>query len=574
MIKITRIMAGVMCLAAFSYSGAAFAACEDIKDLKLPRAEIVVAEAIPAGFFSSPGTALEKKGTQYKVPAFCRVRGVARPTEQSNINFEVWLPDNWNGRYYQATNGGWSGFIDYGALAKHLSTGAAVANTDDGRVIPKSEEDRWEWVRGKPERLVDHSHRALKVTTDHAKAIIKSHYGTPSNYNYVGGCSGGGHYAMTAAVLYPEDWDGVMVGSTSAGGRWMMEWAFGQRWAQDPANRIPRTKLPAIQRKAKASCRPEAQLVDGVPGDPRLCSFDPAEMICKGKETDECLTPPQAETLRLIYEGPKDPETGEQLFPGFPPTAEAEEFNTGGWVASWATMLTGQGKISLDGDAVSEVPGVVVGTYSFFRDRIFKDSNWDDLANFAYTAENRAFVESKFDNLPGYGSYSPLKKALDVDMSEAINGGTKIMLYYGWAEDMLPPGLGVHHYETTVKHVGQEKTDESFRLYMVPGLGHCVGGPGAASFGQVSGPGSGAAGEADVFIPPLKNDPEHDIYRALEAWVEEGRAPEEIIGVKYVDDNAHNGVEMTRPICAYPKVPKYKGSGSTKEAKNFECVTN
>jgi len=526
------------------------AGCEDLINLKFPRATVTLAQPIPAGNFLAPD------GENYAVPAFCRVHGVSRPTSDSSINFEVWMPENgWSGRYYQHGQGGSGGVISYADLAGFLLSGAAGAATDDGHVMPA---DRGlGWALKHPERVVDFGYRALKETTDHAKIVVQTYYGKAPHYSYFEGCSDGGRLALMAAQRFPDDWNGILVGApgnyrvrfTAGVNAW-----FGQIWLNNPAGRIPPSKLPAIQRAALAACKPQANVVDGIATDPRFCRLDPAILTCKTKDTDECLTEPQVAMVRTIYDGPRSLRTGEQIYPGYPSTVEGVN---GGWDNNITGGRASMGFQSSANNAINE-PSYSIRAKQFYRNFVFDDPQWDfqklDLDRDIAYAENKLVAGQ---------SLASILNSDNPELSGVNEKIPKILMYFGWADDSVTPLGGIKYYEDVAqKNNGFKKTQGFFRLFMAPGMAHCGGGPGPNSFGQFG----------RLYTPPLKDDAAHSITRALEAWVEKGVAPRKIIAAKYVDDKPERGALMTRPLCPYPQIAKYKGRGSTRDAGNFECV--
>src|SRR5207247_834089 len=263
-----------------------------------------------------------------KVPAHCEIKGIIKPTADSNIGFAVWLPPapNWNGKYRQEGNGGWAGAIGYRAMVDPLQRGYVTAATDDGHEGDAIRDANW--AVGHPEKLVDFGYRAVHQTNLQAKAIVRAFYGKDPSQSYFFGCSDGGREALMEAQRYPDDFNGIIAGAPANNWTGLMTMALTIERAIDESN-LPPSQLPAIQTAALNACDGLDSVKDGRIEDPRACSFDPAVLTCKGPETDQCLTAPQITTLRKIYEGPRHPRTGVQVAPGFPPGTEAV---SGGWV--------------------------------------------------------------------------------------------------------------------------------------------------------------------------------------------------------------------------------------------------
>ena len=510
--------------------------CAELADLNLPHAVITEASFVPAGEYLAPD------GVNYNVPDFCRVQIVSVPTKNSHITIEVWMPThNWNGRYYQLGTGGFAGHILYGPLAASINKGNAVAMTDSGH--RDSTGLNASWALGEPEKIIDYGYRSLKETTDNAKWMLSNYYGRPAQYAYFSGCSNGGRQAMMAAYRYPQDWHGILIGAPGNDfirGMAVLAGNYNAFWSQ-PGAQIPQAKLPAIQKAALASCTADAQLVNGVAGDPRFCRFDPSVMLCTGNDNNQCLTTEQVGALKKVYDGARDPQTAQRLYPGLAATMESEP----GW-ANFAILG-------------AEPPTPLMMQYQlpseFFRHMVFDKPQWD-IRNFEIDKDIR-FARTK--NIAGQalsdviGTASPNLEALR-------NQRAKVIVYHGWGDAIFSPVSAIGDYERSAKKMGgMTELQKTSRLFMVPGMLHCRGGPGASAFGQ------------DSRAPALRSDRSHDITKALEAWVEKDIAPETIIATKYVDNRFDQGVDFTRPLCPYPKVAVYKGAGDKNLAKNFEC---
>ncbi len=463
------------------------------------------------------------------LPHFCRVQGLSRPTRDSNIYFEVWLPTNtWNRKFLSSGEGGYAGALNYtrlgldGGLDELLRRGYATASTDTGHVST----DMW-WAIGHPQRAIDYLYRSKHLVTVAAKGLIRAFYGRPPAHSYFNSCSNGGRQGLLEVQRYPGDYDGVVVGApwnfqshSNAGFVWNAQ-AISAVGAA-----IPTSKLPAMNAAVLAACDGNDGLVDGVIANPPTCAFDPAVLLCQGEETDQCLTQPQLGALRKIYSGPANPRTGLQIFPGF---ALGGEDGWAGIVTNFNASGLGQG---------------------YFANLVFEDQDWD-YSTFDFDAD-MAYADFKV-GIPG--------NAIDPDLSAAKRRGVKIIQYHGWNDQTLQPAYSPEYYESVVAAMGGLRTTQRFyRLFMVPGMRHCYFGPGATSFGGVG-----------QQIPPSR-DPIHDVQAALERWVEHGVAPTRMIATKYIDDapTTHT-VRLTRPLCPYPQVPRYRGFGNPDDARSFAC---
>jgi hypothetical protein len=486
-------------------------ACEALGRIAITHVTITVAKAIAAGKFTAPD------GQTHTVPAFCRVHGEARPTRDSVIRFELWLPaTGWNHRYHQLGSGGFAGRIHYPSLAHEVRLAHAVAATDTGHRASPFDAS---WALGHPERIVDYGYRSLKATSDAANALIRAYYSSPARHRYFIGCSNGGRQALMVAQRFFSDWEGVLAGAP--GHDWTRRMtsyaAIQQALRSAPDSWIAPSKLPAIQRAALASCTAAARVVNGVPTDPRFCPFDPQTLVCVGADEGDCLTAAQAAALGQIQNGLTDSATGERIHFGFEATGATVE---GHW-ASW--MLNTEPREDSHLTAAEQ----------FFRYFVFDDSRWS-IERFD---ARRDLARARAKRVAG----APLAQVLDAT-STNLEGfekrGAKLLMYFGWADALISPRAAVDYYARVSERLGLKRTQAFFRLFMVPGMAHCQGGPAPNAFGQAP------------IAPALRDDALHDIRRALEAWVERGVAPERIIAVKYVNDDPARGVATTSTL--YP----------------------
>lgn len=498
--------------------------CSGLRDAKLAETSIDFAQPVTGSFMLGPG------GFPLQVPSFCRVAGTIRPTTDSDIRFEVWLPETkWNGKFRAAGNGGFAGSINYPDMAAALRDGYATASTDTGH---SADGINAGWALGHPEKIIDFGYRAIHETTEKAKAIIQAYYGEAPKRSYFASCSNGGRQALMEAQRYPADFDGILAGAPANYWTHLVSANFlytALPMLKDSVNFIPPAKIPAISQSVLAACDAIDGERDGIITDPRKCHFDPGTMICHGKETDSCLTSAQATELQRIYAGAKNPQ-GVQLFPGY---SFGGEDGPGGWSA-WIT-----------GPAVGQSLGHAF-SMGFLRDMVFQNPNWDPL-----TANLGITVQTADDKM------SKILNATDADLAPFAQHGGKLIIYHGWSDAAIPALNTIDYYNSVVEKDGPDKAASFLKLYLVPAMQHCAYGPGPNLFGQVG-----------VF---KAGDSEHDIFTALDTWVENGTEPKQIIATKYTDDNPDKAVEMTRPICPYPLTAKFKGSGDSKDAANYAC---
>ena len=506
-------------------------ACEKLANLGMPNVKITMAQTVAAGAFTPPPSPMPPMGPppSFKdVPAFCRVTLEASPTPDSDIKIEIWMPaSGWNHKFRGQGNGGFAGLVDYPGLAADVKQGYASAATDTGHAGSPIDAA---WALGHPEKIVDFGNRGIHQMTLNAKAIISAFYGDNSQHNYFESCSDGGREALMEAQRFPEDYDGILAGAPANFWTHLLTDAMYnvEATTRDPGSYIPTAKISTIAKAVLAACDAEDGVTDGVLNDPRQCHFDPETIACKGADSTSCLTAPQVTALKALYAGPHD-SAGNQVFPGLEPGGED---GLGGW-GLWITGSSPTTSL------------IYFFGHGYFSDMVYGQKDWDP----------RSFTVD--DALKAAAKTEAALNATDPDLSPYKARGGKLIVYHGWSDAAIPPENAINYYYSVTSRMGQGSVESFMRLYMVPGLQHCGGGPGANSFLGEGGRGLG--------------DPEHDIYAALEQWVEKNVAPRTIIATKYLDDNPAHGVKMTRPLCAYPKVAKYKGSGDTNDAANFAC---
>ncbi len=510
------------CLALASAAHAA-QPCEALNKLDLANTSITRAESVAAGAYKPPVGKVPPN-----MPAFCQVAGAIKPTSDSNIYFEVWMPEsNWNGKFQGAGNGGFAGAIGYDQLMNAVAHGYATAGTDTGHHAGGTDAS---WALDHPEKIADFGYRAIHETAVKAKAIIHAFYGEDPKRSYFSSCSNGGRQALMEAQRYPEDYDGIIAGAPANYWTHLLANAAWDNLALlgDKDSYIPPKKLPAIQAAALAACDALDGVKDGVIENPPRCHFDPDALLCKDAESDSCLTAPQVAALKKLYAGGHNSHG--QIFPGYSSGGEAE-------FGGWATWITGPSP---------EHSLMYAFSTQFYKNMVFDNANWD-YHTFDADRDTKAAEDKQTRNL----------NATDPDLSRFRARGGKLILYHGWSDAAIAPQNTVDYYGSVAAKMGDRQTAGFVRLFMVPGMQHCGGGSGANSFGQFS---------------VSSGDPEHDVDAALERWVEKGVAPERIVAAKRKSDlDPSSAIVRTRPLCAYPLVARYKGSGSTDDAANFVC---
>ena len=467
--SIPAALAGAAAFFLFHAPVARAAQCAQLTDLKLPHATITSAESIAAGAFkpaSGGGGGLGAPATDYgHLPAFCRVAGTLRPTADSDIRFEVWLPaSGWNGKFVGTGNGVWAGSIVLSSMAEPLAKGYATMATDDGHQGSPLDGS---FAAGHPEKLVDFGYRAVHETTVAAKALIKAFYDKPASRSLFVSCSTGGRQGLMEAYRYPKDYDGI---SAMAPANPMVNLMVASLWTgvatlKDAASRIPPAKFALVHKAVLQACDARDGVTDGIVS--RLgCDFDPQVLQCKADEGPDCLTAPQVAALRAIYAGVHNARTGELLYPGFERGSEG--------------MLP----------ILTMGPEPFPVATSFFRALVFQDPKWD-FRNFDYDHDVERSLQL------GHA-------ALDVPPSgvEAyLAGGRKLLLSQGMADGLIPTRSTVNFYTALTQHAGAKELANT-RLFLVPGMGHCGGGDGPSVIDTIS---------------------------SIDGWVASGHAPQRII---------------------------------------------
>lgn len=459
------------------------ASCESLATLNLKSGSITLAEPTAE-------------------PAVCRVAATLRPSSDSEIKMEVWLPtQNWNGKFRANGNGGWSGSISTATLADGVKLGYASAMTDTGH-----EGGSARFALGHPEKLIDFGYRSTHEMTIAAKAIIDAYYGKLPVRSYFTGCSAGGRQGLMEAQRFPDDYDGIVAGAPGINwsGRAMQAMWIAQAVHQSEASYLPPSKYRLIHDAVLSACDSLDGVKDGVLEDPRTCKFDPSVLECKNGDSSNCLTRPQVEAARRIYSPVINERTGAAVIPGYERGSEL----------GWATMAGPQPfAIGLD----------------LFRYVVFQDPRWDfQKFNFAADLERTETASSMLN-------------ALDPELGRFAARGGKLIQYHGWNDPQISPGSSVDYFESVVKSMGTNNVGGFYRLFMIPGMAHCGGGEGASSF---------------------------DMLGPLEEWVEQGHAPDRVPAARVQDGKP----DRTRPLCSFPQVAKYMGSGNTDEASNFVCA--
>lgn len=466
-------------------------ACESLKGLQFPDVRIEAA---------TPGAA---------PVAHCKVDGVIG----KEIKFSVWLPDAWNGKFVMGGQGGFSGRVENQAMAlQALQKGYATAGTDNGHSGQAADGS---WALGEMERIVNYAHLAVHRTTEVSKAAVNARYGRKPEKSYFAGCSNGGRAALMSAQRYPNDFDAIIAGAP----------AINFTGIAATFTNITRLNYPnpsdlskpvlskgdreALGKAVLAKCDAADGLADGIMTNPNACSFDPKTIACKGGNADGCLTAAERAVVDAVVKGPV--QGGKAYHVGFPYGGEASE-------AGWGAWLIGSNNAIAPG-----VPSLAYGFgVGFMRYFVKQDAAWDyrtlDLPNLA---KDVALMQA---------TLSPT----NADLSAFRSKGGKLLMYHGWSDSALSPNMTLKYVDEVYAKDATARND--VRLFMLPGVLHCAGGPGPDRV---------------------------DVIDALDKWASGGAAPEELTA-----GFASGG---GRKVCAYPKVQTYSGTGDGKSLDQFTC---
>jgi feruloyl esterase len=487
-------MIGSIAFVFFSAAMAAATPCENLASLKFDDAMITSAAVIPEGppqtrgGFGMRGTAAPAN-----IPAHCRVQIVLKPTPDSLINMELWLPtQNWNGKFMGVGNGGFAGSIQGLSMdmPQAIRLGYATAGTDTGH-----QEQGGNWAIGHPEKMNDFAYRSTHEMTVRSKEIIKSFYDQAAKYSYFKGCSTGGRQALMEAQRYPDDYDGIIAGSNA--NRHIHMWTAGVaqsiELSRHPEKAIATEKTAHVNQMVMNACD---TLKEGFLNNPRQCKMDFSKLLCpEGKDDNTCLTAPQLKTVETFYGGVKNSK-GELIFSG----------------QALGNAIPTQ-------RATNQAPG---GTF--------------DIVRIAYNDPNLDWQKFDLDrDMPVIDKALSYVDAINPDLRKFKASGGKLLMTHGWADTGITPETTIWYYESVLAKMGQNQ-DNWLRLFMVPGMGHCGGGPGVNTFDSI-----------DV----------------LEKWVEKGTAPDQMLGT--------GAQGLTRPLCPYPQYAEYKGTGDLKDAAHWTC---
>jgi feruloyl esterase len=504
-----------------SSPASAEATCERLASLSLPETTITVAQTVAAGklTLSSPLPAPGPRGgltyvSVQDLPEFCRVAAVTMPSKDSEIKFEVWMPaSNWNGKFIGLGNGAMAGSISYGSMAAALSRGYAASSTDTGH---EGSGQDGSFALGHREKVIDFGYRAVHEMTVKAKLIVAAYYGRAPKFSYWNGCSTGGRQGVVEAQRFPGDYNGIVAGAPAINLTHMQAASVWKAQAirKNPGGLVPSSKLLLLHNAVLAACDARDGVKDGLLEDPRSCEFDPKILECKKEDHPDCLTAAQIVVVRAFYGPTVNPRTGEQIFPGMVLGSDL------GWSSDVGRMYPDPPDITK-----------TLAT-AYLRYAMLQDPTWDYMK---FDFDSGMALADRIDE--------GLTRATDPNLRDFFQRGGKLLQYHGWSDPSISPLNSINYYNSVLEFMGgPAKVQKSYRLFMAPGMNHCGGGDGPNTF---------------------------DSIRAIEEWVEAGKAPEAIIASQLKEGK----VIRNRPLCPFPQIAAYKGTGSIDDAANFVCAS-
>ena len=515
-------------------------ACAGLASLKLANVEIVSATAEAAGapvagargpdMSGKPGGGMQIAG----LPAFCRVAGRIHPVPGSDIHFEVWMPAQWDGRFSGIGIGGFAGFIDYMSLGLTVKAGQAGLATDTGHEGGSMESG---WAKGRPERVTDYGWRAIHLSTVAAKQLVRAYYQRPADHSYFIGCSGGGRQGLMEAARFPQDYDGILSGAPAASFTELVLAMTNALQAQlPPGAAIRPEQAKFLRQEVLAQCDAADGLADGLVADPRQCHFDASKLACGTSSSPQCFSAPQIAALHRIHAGPRD-AAGRQLAGGFLPSGSepgnpAPPLGWDGYFLAKPGVRPGSDYLAggVLGDFIPH-PFATVASFDFNRD----------------TPRLRAAMARDID--------------APSDLRRFFARGGKLILWHGWADGAIPPDNTLRWRAAMLRSTGAAARQSS-QLFMVPGVQHCLGGDGPDSFGQLN-------------APAPTDSPERSLSASLQAWVEQGRMPQSVVGRRGMGGlmgMPSAGVERQKLLCAWPKKSVLRPGEDPDKAASYTCA--
>ncbi|VUC25210.1 unnamed protein product [Clonostachys rosea] len=483
-----------------------------------------------------PGTAASCSNTLANITAnLCRVVFDTASSSSSSIRMEAWLPDEWNGRFLATGGGGLGGCIDYPTVQNGASLGFATFGTNGGH----NGSVGFDFFLNKSESIIDFGHRAIHIEAEVGKALSMQYYGSSPRFSYYVGCSTGGRQGLSTATHYPNDFDGMVVGAP--GVEWirivtqwyLMAQRFG--WPNTNASEyVSFEQFQAIASKIVELYDEVDGVKDGILDNPSHLHVDPQLFACGTGilNSSLCLkNAQQVRSFRLAYQPMVDLE-GNFVYPGFP----------------FGVDVTSFAQNEVNGSAFFPVTQV----RDYFRGIVYNGSNWSDLSLTAADVEYAVKLNAGLTNTG----------ISEAQLGKFREAGGKIISFHGRADQKVPSELSEWYYNGAMANINATLDDmhDFYRLFFIPGMAHCRTGPGAWNVGQVAP------------LDPNTTDAEHNTILAIQNWVEQGHAPDYLVGTKYQGDLVSSTIKSQRKHCVYPLRSKWDGVGNTTDSSSWNCV--
>jgi feruloyl esterase len=447
------------------------------------------------------------------LPGYCEVTATIRPVPGSEIGVVYRLPASWNGKLVGIGGGGMAGNVKLETAAPNLARGYATAQTDMGHPSPDALDPAWALAApGKlnEEKVIDFGHRATHLMTVVGKDVVRTYYGRAQSRAYWEGCSTGGRQGLMEMQRYPDDYDGVVAGAPVYN---MLVYTTAvlrtQHFHARPGSNLTPAQLQLLSSAVTKACDARDGVQDGILSDPRQCHFDPAVLQCPaGASGDSCLSAQQVETVRKMYQGVETTDgrlAAAPLLPGGEP--------------DWLTRSLGNERMKLGLNSLLGAP--------FISYLVKKDPGYDLFT----------FDPNKDIDEAEHSFARRQVAATDADLGAFFRHGGKLILWHGFNDPGPSPIQTLKYYEDVAAKQGGP-IDDRARLFMVPGVYHCRGGPGPDKF---------------------------DALAAIDDWVEHGRAPTQILATRA-------DRKLSRPLCPYPQLARYSGAGDPADAASFTCT--
>lgn len=517
-----------------------------------PEASLNYVTQIPQnGSFGDAATNIPFPRNATRLPELCAASINVKTPNNTSYNFGIFLPTQWNGRFLCTGNQAFGGGINWIDMVIELPIamsnswrghlliffqggfshyGFATISTDTGH---SSAPDDGRWGLNQPHKLINWGYRAMHGSITTAKQVIQMYYCNDIQFSYYASCSTGGRQGFKEMQLHPETFDGVVVGAPAWWSTHLQSWALRQgivNLSKKNSSHVPSLLFPAIVEEMVRQCDPQDGLEDGIIGDPFGCNFDFNQLLCQpGKNRTDCLTSAQIDTVHMLYSSFWD--TNQTfVFPSITLGSDA------------ATLSVKPSRLGSD----------------FFRYWVYNNTNWD------YTALRYEDIVKADEVDPGAAT------ANNFDLSPFKQRGGKLIHYHGLADELIPAGSSQYFYDQVYRTLVPRgiKVDDFYRFFFVPGMSHCMGSTVAPWY---IGGGAQYISGATHSVPGFMNS-QHDVILAIMDWVENGKAPNEIIATKYWNDSVADGIYSQRPLCMYPKQARYVGNGDPNVPHSWKCA--